>query len=445
MPLQAPTPGALPAAPATARADPTPTTPPADGVVLLESMGSTRVQAAAALAATGNDVARATDWILCRAGELGTADAETGGGGGKAQTAHAASDPQPPPARLGQAFAYAQLAAATDAFDAAHGIGEGSFGAVFRCTLPGLGLDCAVKVFKDDGAAAAGASDGAAREMFEKEARTLAAHPHPNFVQLLGTSVDGPRLCLVTAFMAGGCVRSRLTSGPLLTWRQRLTAAADACRGLAYLHGPQLGKVHRDVKPANILLDSAQVRILPHVLMGIGCVNNDCFCTLWHARPTRMRVAKHPIFQEIKVTKRTMLWLTRFHAIQVLRAVLGDFGLVRDGQTSLGKTDKTSKPLGTAAFMSHEAVQGKITPAMDVYAMGVTLLELVAGRPAEGAGDGDALAIAMEEALEALEDNGDATEALAFVDGRLAPVPPDHDVAAVLAHLPKVRTHPGSW
>ena len=176
---------------------------------------------------------------------------------------------QPPPARLGQAFAYAQLAAVTDAFSSAHGIGEGSFGAVFRCTLPGLGLDCAVKVFKDDGAAAAAAaaaSDGAARAMFEKEARALAAHPHPNFVQLLGTSVDGPRLCLVTAFMAGGCVRSRLTSGVLLTWRQRLTAAADACRGLAYLHGPQLGKVHRDVKPANILLDSAQVRGLRCVL-----------------------------------------------------------------------------------------------------------------------------------------------------------------------------------
>ena len=107
------------------------------------------------------------------------------------------------------------------------------------------------------------------RALFEKEARALAAHPHPNFVQLLGTSVDGPRLCLVTAFMAGGCVRSRLSSGPLLTWRQRLTAAADACRGLAYLHGPQLGKVHRDIKPANILLDSAQVRGLPRAAMGV--------------------------------------------------------------------------------------------------------------------------------------------------------------------------------
>ena len=76
MPLQAPVPGALLSATATARADPTPTTPPADGTAQLESMGFTRALAAAALAATGNDVARAADWILSRAAELGTADAE---------------------------------------------------------------------------------------------------------------------------------------------------------------------------------------------------------------------------------------------------------------------------------------------------------------------------------------------------------------------------------
>ena len=35
------------------------------------------------------------------------------------------------------------------------------------------------------------------------------------------------------------------------------------------------------------------------------------------------------------------------------------------GRSNRGKTDKTSKPLGTAAFMSTEAFKGKITPAMD--------------------------------------------------------------------------------
>jgi serine/threonine protein kinase len=98
--------------------------------------------------------------------------------------------------------------------------------------------------------------------------------------------------------------------------------------------------------------------------------------------------------------------------------VLADFGLVREAQTSTGKTDKTGTPLGTGAFMSHEALKGKITTAMDVYAMGITLLELVAGTPAEGVVGGDDLYIEMEEALEELED-GDAANAIAFLDARL--------------------------
>jgi serine/threonine protein kinase len=69
--------------------------------------------------------------------------------------------------------------------------------------------------------------------------------------------------------------------------------------------------------------------------------------------------------------------------------VLADFGLVREAQTSTGKTDKTGTPLGTGAFMSPEAVRGKVTPAMDVYALGVTLLEIVTGKPAEGIDSGD--------------------------------------------------------
>ena len=131
------------------------------------------------------------------------------------------------------------------------------------------------------------------------------------------------------------------------------------------------------------------------------------------------------------------------------RAVLADFGLVREAQTSTGKTDKTGTPLGTGAFMSHEAVKGKITTAMDVYAMGITLLELVAGTPAEGVVGGDDLYIEMEEALEELGD-GDAANAIAFLDARLgsgggsgggassssggggASPPPTADVEAVL-------------
>ena len=242
---------------------------------------------------------------------------------------------------------------------------------MYRCRLPGLGLDAAVKVVP-------AAGDAEAAAAFELEVKALAAHPHPNFVQLLGASIDGPQLCLITQLMPGGSARASIAPGATpASWRQRLTVAVGAARGMAYLHN-QVGKVHRDIKPSNILLDG-------------------------HGH----------------------------------RAVLCDFGLVREARTDTGKTDRTSKPLGTAAFMSHEALKGKITPAMDVYALGVTLLELITGRPAEGGGgggdDGDNLVIAMEEAIEAFED-GDPAAALAFCDPRLpAPAPSAATLEAVLA------------
>lgn len=240
---------------------------------------------------------------------------------------------------------------------------------MYRCQLPGTGLEVAIK------AVPAGDADAAAH--FEKEVQELSMHPHPNFVQVLGGAVDGPSLCLVMKCMKGGSVRSRLATQPPLSWRQRLEAASGAVRGLVYLH-VTLQKVHRDIKPSNILVD----------------------------------LGAHT-------------------------AVLCDFGLVRGAQAESGKTDRTARPVGTAAFMSHEAVKGKITPKMDIYAMGVTLLELATGKAAEGtataASSSENLVIEMEEAMEELE-GGNPSEALAFLDKRLrAPTPPQKDVEGLLS------------
>jgi hypothetical protein len=98
-----------------------------------------------------------------------------------------------------------------------------------------------------------------------------------------------------------------------------------------------------------------------------------------------------------------------------------------------GKTGKTSRPVGTLAFMSPEANRGTITTSMDVFAMGVTLLELVTGAPAEGASDDDDdIVTRMEEALEILETDGNPDQALAFIDTRISPPPPRSGVTAVL-------------
>lgn len=79
-------------------------------------------------------------------------------------------------------------------------------------TLPacgsGLGIDSAIKMFKDDPAADDAVN---ARQLFEKEVHALAANPHPNFVQLLGTSVDG-------TFFLLPCRWHALVSGLFTSW-----------------------------------------------------------------------------------------------------------------------------------------------------------------------------------------------------------------------------------
>jgi len=75
---------------------------------------------------------------------------------------------------------------------------------------------------------------------------------HPNIVQLLGLTSDGPTACVVYAYMDGGSLGQRLRAAPLSA-SARLLALCDAVRGLAFLH--DLGVVHRHVRPSNILLD----------------------------------------------------------------------------------------------------------------------------------------------------------------------------------------------
>ena len=224
---------------------------------------------------------------------------------------------------------------------------------MYRGFLETFGTDAAVKCFRE-------APDHTDALSFRKESLALAKFRHPNVLQLLGVSVDGPHLCLVTAFMGGGSLRSRLVNSSLhghapLTMLQRVLALHCAARGLTYLH-TKLRVVHRDIKASNILFDEG-----------------------------------------------------------TSRAVLADFGLVRDVQKhDHGLTDKTQMPSGTAAYMSPEATKGKITTAMDVYAFGITILETLAGRPAEASGGGEDLFLEAEEALEDLSTN--PQEILKFVD-----------------------------
>ena len=170
-------------------------------------------------------------------------------------------------------------------------LGAVAYAKVYRGFLGAFGTDVAVKCFRET-------PDHADVLSFQKESLALAKFRHPNVLQLLGVSVDGPHMCLVTAFMGGGSLRSRLVNSSEhvyapLTMLQRVLALHCAARGLTYLH-TKLRVVHRDIKASNILFDEG-----------------------------------------------------------TSRAVLADFGLVRDVQKhDKGMTEKTQMPSGTAAYMS---------------------------------------------------------------------------------------------
>jgi serine/threonine-protein kinase len=162
------------------------------------------------------------------------------------------------------------------------------------------------------------AHDPAAVGRFVRERTALVAFRHPNVVTVHDMIVEGDQLALVMDLVAGGDVdRLRKARGGLLAPAEAAALAAQIGDGLAAAHAA--GIVHRDVKPANALLDGDRVLLAD---FGIALL------------------AGHP-----RVT-------TEGHV------------------------------LGTAAYLAPEVISGQEPgPAGDVYALGVTVYELLAGQP----------------------------------------------------------------
>lgn len=96
--------------------------------------------------------------------------------------------------------------------------------------------------------------------------RHLNSFRHDNILPVYGYSLNGVDSCLVYQLMLGGSLEHRLFFSPQkppLFWRQRITIAQGAARGLQFLHAVcDVPLIHGDIKSANILLDSCcQARI----------------------------------------------------------------------------------------------------------------------------------------------------------------------------------------
>ncbi|ONK79001.1 uncharacterized protein A4U43_C01F1850 [Asparagus officinalis] len=168
------------------------------------------------------------------------------------------------------------------------------------------------------------------------EIRILKRINHSNVVRLSGFCVHEGNTYLVYEFAENGALSDWLHHGKgsvdrVLSWKHRVRVAYDVADGLNYLHNyTDPPYIHKNLKSSNILLDSE------------------------------------------------------------FRAKLGNFGLARAVEEEEKGLQLTRHVVGTQGYMAPEYLEhGLITPKLDVFAFGVIILELLSGKEAIFAKDGD--------------------------------------------------------
>lgn len=211
-------------------------------------------------------------------------------------------------------------------------LGAGGTARVFRAVDERLGRSVAVKLLDSRIAASA---DPSGRERFLKECRTLAGFSHPGAVLVFDAGEDDGELFLVMELVEGDTLAHRLARAGPLPVAESVRIASKILGVLAAAHSA--GIVHRDVKPANILLGNA------------GMVK------------------------------------------------LADFGIAKRFDDIEESVTSTGFVVGTPRYLAPEQAMGEsVTPATDVYAMGVLLYEMLAGRPPFVGDSAVAIAVAQQ-------------------------------------------------
>lgn len=196
-------------------------------------------------------------------------------------------------------------------------LGQGGMSAVYKATDPNLKRVVAIKLIHSHLS-----TDPSFVLRFESEAAAVASLRHSNIVQVFDFNNDNGIYYMVLEFIPGETLQDRMKrlaeDKRQFSVEEALNFTANIADAVGYAH--QRGMVHRDIKPANIMLD--------------------------------------------------------VHG----QAILMDFGIVKilggDSLTSTGAV------VGTARYMSPEIIRGEVADhRSDIYSLGVTLYEMLSGRP----------------------------------------------------------------
>lgn len=134
-------------------------------------------------------------------------------------------------------------------------IGSGGMGIVLKGFDTELHRVVAIKVLKPHLA-----NNGAARSRFAREAQSAAAVVHEHVIPIHDVQSDGEMPFLVMQYVPGQSLQARVDERGPLDAKEVLRIARQIAAGLAAAHAQ--GLVHRDVKPANILMEESVERVL---------------------------------------------------------------------------------------------------------------------------------------------------------------------------------------
>ena len=142
-------------------------------------------------------------------------------------------------------------------------IGAGGMGQVFAAFDPELGRTIALKLIHPDRMI----QSPIARARLLREAQALARLHHPNVVTVHDVGTDGDQVFVAMELVEGPTLSEWLRAGER-SWREVLVPFLAAGRGLAAAHAA--GIVHRDVKPANVIVGKERVVVLDFGLARAG-------------------------------------------------------------------------------------------------------------------------------------------------------------------------------